>query len=139
MAVEGRELSTYTRIPRGPQQPEGFICTQEGYPAIQYALADVLGYQSLSAAADLEVGSWYFLNTAAATFTVTLPTLDTVNEGDAVGFATDGNALVRSASIAVGQSGEMIQAGAVLGATLICNSPNDRFRLVKAEGKWNAV
>ena len=135
--VNGRELSYYGRVRRGLVQPT-MLGVQSPYPAIHYDLADILGYVVLTAAATLQVGSWYFFSLGAGAFGVYLPPISSCNDGDAVGFANDANAPTNNAVI-YAQGTDLITAQGATSPSLICNVANDRFRLIRAAGQWNVA
>jgi hypothetical protein len=136
--VVGRELSDYALVPRSMGQPTGLLATRPGYPATRYTMADILGFVVISAAQALEVGSAYFLNVHGGGYVLTLPLLDSVNDGDAVEIHTDTVPPTNAASI-VTQNGEPMVGGVLTDTTLLCNVALDRFRIVRAEGQWNIV
>lgn len=130
-------LDQYPRIPRGPPPQPTFLGILSGFPAIQYALADILGYQVVTSATDLLVGSWYYLDVTGGAFGVTLPAGGGVNLGDSIGILT-GKDAVANPPVIYTAGGDVIQAGAQQGASLICNVASDRFRVTWADGAWQA-
>jgi hypothetical protein len=131
-------IDEYPRVPRGPPPQPTFLGILSGYPAIQYALADILGYQVINSATALLAGSWYFLDASGGSFGVTLPAAGGLNPGDAIQIATDANAQANPPVI-YSAGGDNIQAGFQEGASLICNVANDRFVLIVAEGGWSCT
>lgn len=131
-------LDQYQRVPRGPPPQPTFLGILSGYPAIQYALADILGYQVVNVATDLLAGSWYYLDTSVnGGFGVTLPAGGGLNPGDSIGILTGPDAPT-SQPVIYTAGGDQITAGYQTGASLICNVASDRFRLTWADGVWQA-
>lgn len=138
-ATPARELSSYNRVPRGngAVQPT-LIGVKSPYPAIRYALADILGYVILTGPVTLLAGNWYYLNLSGGSFTLTLPPLSSLNLGDAIAFGIDQNARINPATIQC-QGTDLIQGELSTFTGLLCDQPHDRFWMTKAETTWNVV
>jgi hypothetical protein len=130
-------LDEYPRVPRGPPPQPTLLGILSGFPAIQYALADILGYQVVNTATDLLAGSWYYLDASGGAFGVTLPAGGGLYPGDSIGILTGPEAVTKSPVIYT-SGGDLLMAGGQEGQSLICNVASDRFRLTWATGVWQA-